>query len=62
MSTTTEVKIDGEEHLILRESDVLAVVAELVRRSGRFTEPTVALRTPPGVGDPLYAVVANRLP
>jgi SAM-dependent methyltransferase len=39
-----------------------AVVAELVRRSGRFTEPTVTLRTPPGVGDPLYAVVATRLP
>ena len=38
-----------------------AVVAELVRRSGRFTEPTVALRTPPGVGDPLYAVTATRL-
>jgi SAM-dependent methyltransferase len=38
------------------------VVAELVRRSGRFTEPTVALRTPPGVGDPLYAVTATRLP
>ncbi|MCZ2814629.1 class I SAM-dependent methyltransferase [Modestobacter sp. VKM Ac-2984] len=38
-----------------------AVVAELVRRSGRFTEPTITLRTPPGVGDPLYAVVATRL-
>ncbi|MQA36408.1 class I SAM-dependent methyltransferase, partial [Modestobacter roseus] len=37
-----------------------AVVAELVRRTGRFTEPTVALRTPPGPGDPLYAVVATR--
>ncbi|MCZ2837450.1 class I SAM-dependent methyltransferase [Modestobacter sp. VKM Ac-2985] len=39
-----------------------AVVAELVRRSGWFTEPTVTLRTPPGTGDPLYAVVATRLP
>ncbi|NIH69514.1 class I SAM-dependent methyltransferase [Modestobacter marinus] len=39
-----------------------AVVAELVRRTGRFTEPTVSLRTPPGPGDPLYAVVATRLP
>ena len=39
-----------------------AVVAELVRRSGRFTEPTVSLRTPPGPGDPLYAVVATRRP
>jgi SAM-dependent methyltransferase len=38
-----------------------AVVAELVRRSGRFTEPTVGLRTPPGVGDPLYAILATRL-
>ena len=37
-----------------------AVVAELVRRTGRFTEPTVALRTRPGAGDPLYAVVARR--
>ncbi len=37
-----------------------AVVAELVRRSGRFTEPTVTLRTTPGRGDPLYAVVATR--
>jgi SAM-dependent methyltransferase len=37
-----------------------AVVAELVRRSGRFTEPTVTLRTPPGLGDPLHAVVARR--
>ena len=37
-----------------------AVVAELVRRTGRFTEPTVALRTRPGAGDPLYAVVATR--
>ncbi|MCZ2820047.1 methyltransferase domain-containing protein [Modestobacter sp. VKM Ac-2977] len=37
-----------------------AVISELVRRSGRFTEPTVQLRTAPGVGDPLYAVVATR--
>jgi SAM-dependent methyltransferase len=37
-----------------------AVVAELVRRTGRFTEPTVTLRTPPGRGDPLHAVVATR--
>ncbi len=37
-----------------------AVVAELVRRTGRFTEPTVTLRTRPGAGDPLYAVVATR--
>ena len=39
-----------------------AVVAELVRRTGRFTEPEVSLRTPPGRADPLYAVVATRLP
>ncbi len=39
-----------------------AVVAELVRRTGRFTEPRVELRTPPGTGDPLYAVSATRLP
>ena len=37
-----------------------AVVAELVRRSGRFTEPEVTLRTPAGPGDPLYAVTATR--
>jgi SAM-dependent methyltransferase len=37
------------------------VVAELVRRTGRFDEPRVELRTPPGVGDPLYAVTATRL-
>ncbi|CCH88764.1 Methyltransferase type 11 [Modestobacter italicus] len=37
-----------------------AVVAELVRRTGWFTEPTVTLRTRPGAGDPLYAVVATR--
>ena len=36
-----------------------AVVAELVRRTGRFTEPRVELRTPQGVGDPLYAVTAT---
>ncbi|MGY1830360.1 methyltransferase domain-containing protein [Geodermatophilus sp. SYSU D01180] len=36
------------------------LVAELVRRAGLFTEPEVSLRTPPGVGDPLYAVVALR--
>ncbi|MGY1786287.1 class I SAM-dependent methyltransferase [Geodermatophilus sp. SYSU D00698] len=38
-----------------------ALVAELVRRAGAFTEPEVSLRTPPGAGDPLYAVVAFRL-
>ena len=37
-----------------------AVIAELVRRSGRFTDPTVELRTRPGAGDPLYAVLATR--
>ncbi len=43
---------DDEQHGVL--------VAELVRRAGRFTEPQVSLRTPPGRGDPLYAVVAHR--
>jgi SAM-dependent methyltransferase len=38
------------------------VVAELIRRTGRFGEPRVRLRTPPGTGDPLYAVTATRLP
>jgi SAM-dependent methyltransferase len=37
-----------------------ALVAELVRRTGLFTEPEVSLRTRPGRGDPLYAVVALR--
>jgi SAM-dependent methyltransferase len=37
------------------------VVAELVRRTGLFDEPRVELRTPSGVGDPLYAVTATRL-
>jgi SAM-dependent methyltransferase len=37
------------------------VVAELVRRTGLFDEPRVELRTPWGVGDPLYAVTASRL-
>ncbi len=36
------------------------IVAELVRRAGVFTEPEVSLRTEPGVGDPLWAVVAFR--
>ena len=36
-----------------------AIVAELVRRTGRFGEPDVSLRTEPGAGDPLYAVVAT---
>ena len=36
-----------------------AIVAALVRRTGRFTEPDVSLRTAPGVGDPLWAVVAT---
>ena len=38
-----------------------AVIAELVRRSGRFDEPAVELRTAPGIGDPLYAVTATRV-
>jgi SAM-dependent methyltransferase len=45
---------DDEQHGV--------VVAELVRRTGLFDEPRVALRTPPGRGDPLYAVTATRLP
>jgi SAM-dependent methyltransferase len=36
------------------------LVAELVRRAGGFPEPVVALRTPPGPGDPLWAVTAVR--
>jgi SAM-dependent methyltransferase len=36
------------------------LVAELVRRAGGFAEPRVELRTPPGPGDPLWAVTALR--
>ena len=36
------------------------LVAELVRRAGGFGEPVVELRTPPGSGDPLWAVTARR--
>jgi SAM-dependent methyltransferase len=38
-----------------------AIVAEYFRRSGRWGEPVVQTRTPPGHrGDPLYAVSARR--
>ena len=37
-----------------------ALVVELLRRAGGFTEPEVQLRTPAGRGDPLWAVVARR--
>jgi SAM-dependent methyltransferase len=37
------------------------IVTELVRRAGAFDEPRVELRTPPGTGDPLFAVTATRL-
>ena len=43
---------DDEQHGV--------VVSELVRRTGLFDEPRVELRTPPGAGDPLYAVTAIR--
>ncbi|MEI4273183.1 methyltransferase domain-containing protein [Klenkia sp. LSe6-5] len=36
------------------------LVAELVRRAGGFAEPRVERRTPPGPGDPLWAVTAVR--
>jgi len=36
------------------------LVAELLRRAGGFGEPRVELRTPPGPGDPLWAVTARR--
>jgi SAM-dependent methyltransferase len=37
-----------------------AVVASYLRAAGGFTEPEVSLRTPPGRGDPLFAVVARK--
>jgi SAM-dependent methyltransferase len=38
-----------------------ALVADLLRRAGGFTEPRVAARIPPGsAGDPLWAVTARR--
>lgn len=36
-----------------------ATVAAYLRAAGGFDEPAVSLRTPPGRGDPLYAVVAR---
>ena len=48
------------------EDERCAIAAEYLRRAGGFTEPEVALRTPPGPdrggryrGDPLYAVTAR---
>ena len=35
------------------------LVADYLRLAGGFDEPTITLRTPPGRGDPLYAVVAT---
>lgn len=46
--------------LLTPEGERGALVAELVRRGGGFGEPAVALRTPPGAGDPLWAVTAVR--
>ena len=38
------------------------LVADLVRRTGRFDPARIELRTPPGsLGDPLWAVIAHRL-
>ena len=37
-----------------------ALVVELLRRAGGFSEPEVQLRTPAGRGDPLWAVTARR--
>lgn len=39
----------------------VGIVVAYVRAAGGFGEPSASLRTPPGVGDPLYAVVARRL-
>lgn len=46
--------------LMLDDTAHGALVAELLRRAGGFTEPVVALRTRPGRGDPLYAATAAR--
>lgn len=47
--------------LMLDDAGRGALVAELLRRAGGFTEPEVALRTPPhSAGDPLWAVTAVR--
>jgi SAM-dependent methyltransferase len=37
------------------------IATTYVRLAGGFDEPDVSLRTPPGRGDPLYAVVARRV-
>jgi SAM-dependent methyltransferase len=46
--------------LLLDDDGHGMLVTELLRRAGGFTEPRVQRRTPPGPGDPLYAVTAER--
>ena len=46
--------------LLLDDDGHGKLVTELLRRAGGFTEPLVRRRTPPGPGDPLYAVTAER--
>lgn len=47
--------------LAASEEGRCSIAAEYVRATGGFGEPEVALRTPPRVGDPLYAVTARRV-
>jgi SAM-dependent methyltransferase len=46
--------------LLLDDDGHGMLVRELLRRAGGFSEPVVRRRTPPGPGDPLYAVTASR--
>ena len=46
--------------LLLDDDGHGMLVRELLRRPGGFSEPAVRRRTPPGPGDPLYAVTASR--
>lgn len=46
--------------LAASEEGRCAIAAAYVEATGCFTKPEVSLRTPPGVGDPLYAVTGRR--
>ena len=42
----TEVKIDGEELLIMKESDIMGIVEARPRAEGRLTAPTRPIQRP----------------
>ncbi|MEO6881342.1 MAG: methyltransferase domain-containing protein [Mycobacteriaceae bacterium] len=47
--------------LAATEQGRCVIASAYLEATGRFSEATVSLRTPPGVGDPLYAVTARRI-